>query len=157
MSYLIDIQHASEKTVPVTDDEIIDFATLALKECLAKAELTIRLVDAEEITHLNHTYRKKNKPTNVLAFRSNIPAHIELDYPFIGDVIICPQVLATEAQELHKSDKEHWSLIVIHGVLHLLGFDHIDEKDAEVMQAIEVRLLKQLGFEDPYLKGINLD
>jgi len=107
-------------------------------------------VDSEEITYLNHAYRKKNKPTNVLAFPANLPDNIGLDYPLLGDVIICPLVLKQESLSLDKPLTAHWAHIVIHGVLHLLGYDHINEEDADKMQAVEIKLLTQLGFDNPY-------
>ena len=150
MSYHIDIQHASEDSPPVTDEYLRNWAILALKSHRETAELTLRLVDSEEITELNHLYRKKNKPTNVLAFPATYPSHIELPYPLLGDVIICPAVLYQESQTLNKPLIAHWAHIVIHGVLHLLGYDHIKDDDTKKMQAIETELLADLGFDNPY-------
>jgi probable rRNA maturation factor len=150
MSYYIDIQHACESPLPVTDDMLNYWAQLSLKPYCDTAELTLRFVDAEEITHLNHHYRKKNQPTNVLAFPATYSNEVELDYPLLGDVIICPSVLEEESKALNKPLTDHWAHIVIHGVLHLLGYDHIEEEDATVMQAIETQLLAQLGFDNPY-------
>lgn len=150
MTYHIDIQHACEELIPVSDDSLSQWAKLALVDHMPSAELTLRLVDSEEITYLNHAYRKKNKPTNVLAFPANLPDNIELDYPLLGDVIICPLVLKQESLSLDKPLTAHWAHIVIHGVLHLLGYDHINEEDADKMQAVEIKLLTQLGFDNPY-------
>jgi probable rRNA maturation factor len=150
MTYYVDIQNATESPLPLTEQELTQLAKLALKDNLKTAELTIRIVNSEEMIHLNHTYRKQNKITNVLAFPSSIPDHIELDCPLLGDVIICPEVLFNESQQLNKSLKEHWSLIVIHGVLHLLGYDHIKDDDAAVMQSLEVKLLNEMGYSNPY-------
>ncbi|KTD36220.1 metal-dependent hydrolase [Legionella nautarum] len=158
MSYHIDLQHACDAPIPVSDESLQTWAQLALLEHMDSAELTLRLVDSTEITDLNHTYRQQNKPTNVLAFPSELPDSIELDYPLLGDVIICPQVLLQESQELGKSLEEHWAHIVIHGVLHLLGYDHIKDSDAEIMQALEVKLLSKLGFANPYqTEGDNVE
>lgn len=150
MNYLIDIQNASNERLPISEEELTRLALLALKQEVDQAELTIRLVSPEEMIELNHTYRKQNKTTNVLAFPSNIPKDIPLEYPLLGDVIICPQVLQQESKELHKTLEAHWALIVIHGVLHLLGYDHIKEEDAQIMQAIEIKLLTEIGFTNPY-------
>lgn len=150
MNYHIDLQHACHDSIPVPDELLIRWAELTLANDMESAELTLRLVDEEEITHLNHTYRKQNKPTNVLAFPSSLPEGITLDFPLLGDVIICPSVLHKESQELGKSLDEHWAHIVIHGVLHLLGYDHIKDNDAEIMQAIEIKILANLGFTNPY-------
>lgn len=150
MTYLIDIQNASNKRLPLTRAQLKQLASMALQGHRDKAELTIRLVDANDMIAMNHHYRRQNKLTNVLAFPSAIPKMIELEVPFLGDIIICPDVLRTESKQLHKTLKAHWSLIVIHGVLHLLGYDHIKEKDANIMQAIEIKLLAELGFDNPY-------
>ena len=150
MSYHIDIQHASADTIPVTDEVLAHWATLPLSKQNDSAELTLRLVDSEEITALNHLYRKKNKATNVLAFPADHPENVELEYPLLGDVIICPAVLKQESETLNKPLTAHWAHIVIHGVLHLLGYDHIKEDDAMIMQTIETQLLASLGIDDPY-------
>ncbi|KTC92968.1 MULTISPECIES: rRNA maturation RNase YbeY [Legionella] len=158
MSYHIDLQHACDEPIPVSDESLRTWAELALLEHMDSAELTLRLVDPTEITDLNHTYRHQNKPTNVLAFPSELPDNIELDYPLLGDVIICPLVLQQESQESGKSLQEHWAHIVIHGVLHLLGYDHIKDSDAGIMQALEVKLLSKLGFANPYqTEGDNVE
>lgn len=150
MTYNIDIQYACTDSIPVSDENINKWAELALKTERKQAELTLRFVDKEEMTQLNHAYRQKNKPTNVLAFPANLPRDIASEYPLIGDVIICPAVLGQESQSLNKPINEHWAHIIIHGVLHLLGHDHIEEQDAVEMQAIEIKLLAKLGFENPY-------
>lgn len=158
MNYHIDIQNASESDLPITEEEMSNFAMLALRDQIKSAELTIRLVDAEEMTHLNSTYRKQHKTTNVLAFPSHVPEHVELDFPLLGDVIICPEVLAEESKEQNKTIEEHWALILIHGVLHLLGYDHIKDEDAQVMQALEIKLLAERGYTNPYeTKGNELE
>ncbi|KTD15633.1 metal-dependent hydrolase [Legionella gratiana] len=150
MSYYVDIQNATAESLPISEDEIIRLALLTLKEYKKEAELTIRLVTPEEMTVLNRTYRKQNKTTNVLAFPSNLPPEVQLEYPLLGDVIICPQVLADESKQHNKTLESHWALIVIHGVLHLLGYDHIKDDDAAIMQSIEIKLLTELGFANPY-------
>ena len=158
MTYHIDIQNATESPLPLTEHELTQLAELALRDHLNNAELTMRIVNSEEMIYLNHAYRKKNKTTNVLAFPSSLPDHIELEYPLLGDIIICPEVLLTESQQFNKSLKEHWSLIVIHGVLHLLGYDHIKDDEASVMQSLEVKLLAEIGYSNPYnIEGIELE
>lgn len=158
MTYHIDIQNATEAPLPLTENELTNLAELALRDHQHDAELTIRLVDSEEMIYLNSTYRKQNKVTNVLAFPCSLPDNIELDCPLLGDIIICPEVLLTESQQFNKSLTEHWSLIVIHGVLHLLGYDHIKDDDASVMQSIEVKLLTEIGYANPYnIEGIELE
>ncbi len=151
MTYYIDVQNATEEELPLSENELISLASLALKNGYETAELTIRLVKPEEMINLNLTYRQQNKTTNVLAFPSCIPKEVELESPLLGDVIICPEVLLLESKALKKILKEHWSLIVIHGVLHLLGYDHIEDADAEKMQGLEIKLLEELGYTNPYV------
>lgn len=150
MQYYLDIQHASDLDAPVTDDTLYQWVCETLKSLRSTAELTLRLVNTAEISHLNKTYRQKEGATNVLAFPATYPDTISLDYPFLGDIIICPDILAQEARSLDIPLTEHWAHIVIHGVLHLLGYDHIKEDDATLMQTLEIKLLAELGFANPY-------
>lgn len=150
MNYHIDIQNATDTPLPVSEEEISNLVILALRDQISAAELTIRLVNADEMIHLNHTYRKQNKTTNVLAFPCSLPDNIELDFPLLGDVIVCPEVLIEESRQCDKTIQEHWALILIHGVLHLLGYDHIRDEDAKIMQALEIKLLAERGYSNPY-------
>jgi probable rRNA maturation factor len=110
-------------------------------------DLTIRIVDAEESRSLNHRYRGKDKPTNVLSFHGD--AELESE-PVLGDLVICAPVVAAEAVEQGKTARAHWAHMVVHGCLHLLGHDHEKEREARRMEALEVSILKRLGFPDPY-------
>ncbi|MFP3977795.1 rRNA maturation RNase YbeY [Marinobacter sp. KMM 10035] len=112
------------------------------------SEVTIRIVDTEESQTLNHQYRGKDKPTNVLSFPFEAPAGITV--PLAGDLVICAPVVENEALEQHKEPSTHWAHMVVHGMLHLQGYDHIDDEDAEAMEALEIRLLAQFGFGNPY-------
>ena len=150
MMIQLDIQHATTTPPPVSDEQIASWVDAALLPHRDKTELTVRLVEVEEITHLNQTYRKKNKRTNVLAFPSNLPDAIPLEYPFLGDIVVCPAVLKEESLVLETSLTAHWAHIVVHGVLHLLGYDHINEADADVMESLEIKTLATLGFDNPY-------
>ena len=150
MTYHVDIQHASNMLPPVSDSAIIGWVTHTLTNRIDSGEITLRVVDEEEIETLNETYRKIKKPTNVLAFPADYPEEIELDCNLLGDIIICPAVLSRESLALNINPEAHWAHIVIHGVLHLLGYDHIKQQDADKMQPIEIELLRLLGFENPY-------
>jgi probable rRNA maturation factor len=112
------------------------------------SEVTIRIVGALESQGLNHEYRGKDRPTNVLSFPFEAPAGITV--PLVGDLVICAPVVEKEAGEQHKTMAAHWAHMVVHGMLHLQGYDHIEDKDAEVMEDVEIRLLKQLGYDNPY-------
>ena len=150
MNSSIDIQHASTTKAPISDEILMQWIQLVLPAALAHAELTLRLVDISEMTTLNQTYRQQNKATNVLAFPSNLPDDIQLDQPFLGDVVICPDVLSSEQHDLSVPLIAHWAHIVIHGVLHLLGYDHQGVSDTLDMQRLEIEALAQLGFHNPY-------
>lgn len=117
------------------------------------AELTIRVVDEAESRALNATYRAKDKPTNVLSFVfEQPPAMSEMEgvFPYLGDLVICASVVEAEAKAQNKPLEAHWAHMVVHGTLHLQGFDHIDDVDAEEMEALEIRILAGLGFANPY-------
>ncbi|MGM0766943.1 MAG: rRNA maturation RNase YbeY [Pseudomonadota bacterium] len=112
------------------------------------SEVTIRIVGGDESAELNFQYRGKSGPTNVLSFPFEAPAGITV--PLAGDLVICSPVVEKEAKDQKKSLEAHWAHMVVHGMLHLQGYDHIDDHDAEVMEALEVRLLEQLGYGNPY-------
>ena len=111
-------------------------------------ELSIRIVDAAEGRALNRDYRGKDYATNVLSFGADLPPGVQL--PLIGDIVICAPVVVREAAEQGKPPRDHWAHLTVHGVLHLLGHDHIIEAEAEVMEALETRILAGLGIADPY-------
>jgi len=148
MSIELDIQRASDAPDQPDDDSFLRWVGLALGAGTDR-ELTIRLVDMDEGQSLNHTYRGKDYATNVLSFPADLPP--ELDLPLLGDLVVCAPVVAREATEQHKQLNAHWAHMVIHGCLHLLGYDHIDDADADEMEALERELLAQLSIADPYL------
>ncbi|MDP4529850.1 rRNA maturation RNase YbeY [Alkalimonas delamerensis] len=145
----LDLQQATDAAELPTESQFQTWASLALADYRDQAELTIRLVDSEESRQLNHQYRGKNKATNVLSFPFQCPPGLEL--PLLGDLVICAEVVATEAKAQGKTAEAHWAHMVIHGCLHLLGFDHIKEDEAEQMEQLEIDLLAKLGFNNPYL------
>lgn len=112
------------------------------------AELTVRVVSAAEMAELNGTYRHKAGPTNVLSFESG---HSEEEGGgYLGDIVLCPEVVEREASEQNKALEAHWAHMLVHGTLHLLGYDHIDESEAQQMEKLEVDIMKTLKFSDPY-------
>jgi len=112
-------------------------------------EVAIRIVDADEGKALNRQYRGRDYATNVLSFPADFPPGVAL--PLIGDLVICAPVVAREAADQGKKPADHWAHMTVHGTLHLLGYDHIEDAEAEAMEALETRILAGLGISDPYL------
>lgn len=111
-------------------------------------ELTIRVVDKAEIQQLNLSYRQQDKPTNVLSFPFEAPPQVVL--PLLGDLLICQAVVVDEAVQQQISLESHWAHMVVHGTLHLLDYDHLDDQQAEEMELLEIKVLQQLGYANPY-------
>lgn len=166
MNLTVDIQRVCEDDDQPPPPKIRQWVEAALTHCAlnnspasrppndanaasVSAELTVRIVDEREIRELNLSYRGMDKPTNVLSFPADLPDHIDL--PLLGDVVICAAVVKREAEQQHKVAEHHWAHMVIHGCLHLLGYDHIDDDDAATMEALEVAILEDLNIPDPYL------
>jgi probable rRNA maturation factor len=124
------------------------FAEAALKGRREDGELSIRVVDSDEGQALNREYRGRDYATNVLSFPAELPPGVPL--PILGDLVLCAPVIAREASEQGKALKHHYAHMVVHGVLHLLGYDHMQDAEAEAMEAIECEILASLGMPDPY-------
>jgi len=148
MPIIVDIDNATVNAWVPTQAAFEEWVTLALQNH-SPAEISIRIVDESESAHLNLTYRGKTGATNVLSFPADIPEVVQSD--LLGDLVICATVLAAEAVTQGKPLQAQWAHITIHGVLHLLGYDHINDDDAAVMEQLEINLLKQLGYDNPYL------
>lgn len=123
-------------------------AVLARHPGETRHELTVRLVAADESQALNRDYRGRDKPTNVLSFPFESPPGIVL--PLLGDLVICHPVVVDEAAEQAKRLGDHYAHMVVHGTLHLLGYDHLEDDEAEAMEALERDILAELGIADPY-------
>jgi len=145
----VDIERACDEPVPA-EDEFRRWigAAMASQPSRGDTEIGLRLVDVEEMARLNATYRGKPGPTNVLSFPADLPA--ELGLPLLGDIAICAPVVRQEAQEQHKSLAAHWAHMAIHGTLHLLGYDHVDEDEAVEMETLESAILADLHYPCPY-------
>jgi probable rRNA maturation factor len=166
MSAVLDLQLASEQSdIPAQNDfvEWLDQVFAALN--IADKEITIRIVDEPESQQLNYQYRSKNSSTNVLSFPFEMPDFMGLvddnddeqnnsladaEFNLLGDLVICAPVVTKEAQQQNKPLLHHWAHMVVHGTLHLLGYDHINDDDAEHMEALERQILQQLAIDDPY-------
>ncbi len=147
---ILDLQVACESPEGLPQEAQIqrwlDAAILPFQE---EAEVTVRLVDETESHDLNLTYRGKDKPTNVLSFPFEAPPGMEM--PLLGDLVICRQVVEREAPEQDTPLDAHWAHMVVHGSLHLLGYDHIEDDEAEEMESLETEIMLALGYADPYI------
>ena len=145
---LVDVQWAVDQTGLPKETDIQAWVNLVVSEHQPEAELTVRIVDEQEMAELNKQYRDKDKTTNVLSF----PAEKDLPVPIplLGDLVICAEVVAKEAAEQNKSLIAHWAHMVVHGTLHLLGYDHIEHEQAELMEQKEISYMQKLGFPNPY-------
>ena len=131
--------------------DIATWASVALGRRAAGHELGVRVVGPAESRRLNSRFRGKDQPTNVLSFpAASIPLPPSSDPRPLGDLVICPQVLRAEAREQQKSLRAHWAHLVVHGALHLIGYDHEREAQASRMERREIRVLRTLGFANPY-------
>lgn len=147
---LLDIQFADDcdrRDLPA-DDSIRAWIVATLAARSTPVQLTVRIVGMAESRQLNENYRHREGPTNVLSFPFSEPGLLQP--PLLGDVVICAPLVAEEAQEQAKSLEAHWAHLVIHGVLHLLGFDHQKAHEACEMEQREKDILRSLGYPDPY-------
>ena len=146
---ILDLQIAvSDSNDIPSQDKIQQWLTFILPQFVNEAELTIRIVDEQESQYLNNLYRHKDRPTNVLSFPFESP--VEMETPLLGDLVICKQIVQKEALEQNKSLESHWAHMIVHGCLHLLGYDHIDDNEAQEMESIEIDIMAALGFANPY-------
>lgn len=143
----VDIQRVVEAPGIPGDDALALWADKAWQRGCS-SEVTIRIVGREESAELNNQYRHKSGPTNVLSFPFEAPAGITV--PLAGDLVVCAPVVADEARDQGKTLTAHWAHMLVHGVLHLQGYDHLNDADAEIMESLEIRLLDGLGFGNPY-------
>ncbi|MCO4838274.1 MAG: rRNA maturation RNase YbeY [Oceanospirillaceae bacterium] len=159
---IIDLQVASQSEHLPTLAQLEEWSQLAIQSPDAEAEITIRIVDDAESHELNLQYRGKDKPTNVLSFAFEQPQvddpelaaqmAAELgDINYLGDLVINAPLVAQEATRQHKPVAHHWAHLVIHGTLHLQGFDHIQEAQAQEMEALEAQILSSLNIPNPYI------
>ncbi len=158
----VDIEcHYADVTVPGNTElvrwvkQTIQFLnkTDLLENC--SIELAIVIVEKTESQLLNAEYRQQDYPTNVLSFPFDTPdifkQHQQTN--ILGDIVICAPVIELESQQQNKTFQQHWAHMVVHGVLHLLGYDHINSRDAQIMESLEIKILDQLGYQNPYMES----
>jgi probable rRNA maturation factor len=145
----IEIQTIANDAALPNPEQIQQWIDSALHDYPDNTEIVVRIVDELESAQLNQQYRHKSGPTNILSFPADLPEGIDLD--LLGDLVICAPIIEQEALSQHKNPLDHWAHIIIHGTLHLLGYDHIDSNDAEIMEAKEINILQNLSINNPYL------
>ena len=149
MAYQIDIESNSQSQQIPPRNELECWIGAALhSQQLEEAEVSLYIVDEHESQELNKQYRGKDYPTNVLSFPADIPE--EVGIPLLGDLVVCAPVVEREAQEQGKALAAHWAHMLVHGSLHLLGFDHLEDIEAEDMEALETEIITGLGYPAPY-------
>ena len=159
VSAILDLQLATTSpAIPTEADIQLWLDSVLTQQNLPEKEITVRLVDKDESQALNLEYRGKDKPTNVLSFPFEMPEiftqqqddSAEPIPDLLGDLVICCQVVEEEAKQQNKANLDHWAHMIVHGSLHLIGFDHIKEAEAEEMEELEITILKKLAIDDPY-------
>jgi len=156
MPMFLTVQREVESALTPTDEQFLAWVEESQVDPILSIEITLRIVDKAEIQSLNKLYRGKDKPTNVLSFMSEVP---EGSSPtqVLADVIICADIVAEEAQEFGKKLDDRWAHMVVHGCLHIQGYDHEQKDEQEFMEAEEIRILRGLGIRDPYHSDTDLD
>jgi probable rRNA maturation factor len=152
----LDLQIASEileKNLGIPEKALIEqwiLTTLSSANLSGDNQLTVRVVDEPEIKTLNETYRHKPGVTNVLSFPFEAPPEVPI--PLLGDIVICAPVVLQEARLQHKQLLNHWAHMIVHGTLHLLGYDHLSEQQADEMETMEIEILAEFGIPNPYIE-----
>ena len=153
MTPRVEVQRANPDIIAPDDDFIRAWVVRALEAGAAPpaAEVSVRIVAADEMRALNRDYRDKDKPTNVLSFPAGqVTGLPEAESMPIGDIVVCADVVSNEAAEQGKASPDHWAHMLVHGTLHLLGFDHEADAEAAAMETLESRILAEQGVADPY-------
>ena len=148
----IDVEISISENIQAGDDvpeqELLQRWAIAAYLSDIPAVVSMLLTDIDEMQQLNKQYRDKDQPTNVLSFPMQLP--VETDVILLGDIALCVPVIKQEAEQQSRSEMSHWAHMVVHGMLHLQGYDHVNSDEAEEMEQLEIKILRQLGFADPY-------
>jgi probable rRNA maturation factor len=154
MTAKVDVQIAADgESIPDSDD-IAVWVSRSVQAAghTDEAEVSVRVVNAAEMQQLNNEFREQNQPTNVLSFPAGeiegLPSDADLP---LGDIVVCAAVVHEEAQDQGKPAADHWAHMIVHGTLHLLGFDHENDSDAAAMESLEIQILMDHGITNPYL------
>ncbi len=148
MTISVDLQVSEDAGDAPDADRVRRWVTAALADRRRRAQVSLRVTGRDEMSELNRRYRGRQGPTNVLSFPAELPAEVRT--PLLGDIVICAPVVAEEARAQGKPALAHWAHLVVHGTLHLIGYDHVEASDARRMEAVETDVLAGLGYADPY-------
>jgi probable rRNA maturation factor len=149
MNLQLSVQYGAARAGLPAKSSLQRWASAALRGVGRGVALGVRIVGAAESAELNRRFRRKHGPTNVLSFPFEAPPGMRSEV--LGDLVICAPVVRREARAQRKPERAHWAHMVVHGILHLRGYDHLNRRDATVMEKKEIRILKELGFANPYL------
>jgi len=144
----LDVQNVSKSSYVPSQELFQKWFDTVLQNSTEDSEIVIRVVDESEMIQFNEQYRHQKGVTNILSFPFDIPEGVDSD--LLGDLLVCAPVVEYEAQQQSKRLEHHWAHMIIHGILHLLGYDHINDEDAEEMEALEIQLLKKIKINNPY-------
>ena len=153
MNYL-DFQVVSKSKSLPSKEQFQCWVDAILSDESQNSEIVIRIIDEAEMILFNEQYRDKKGPTNILSFPFDVPEGIESD--LLGDLLVCAPIVEKESQQQKKILDHHWAHMIVHGVLHLLGYDHINESDAEEMETLEIEILIKIKIENPYEEKSNI-
>ncbi len=148
MSIAVDLQVSEDAGDVPSAEEFRHWVTAALADRRRRAQVSLRITGRDEMRDLNRRYRDRPGATNVLSFPADLPAEVRT--PLLGDVVVCAPIVAEEARAQGKTELAHWAHLVVHGTLHLIGYDHVEAHDARRMEAVETDVLARLGYADPY-------
>ncbi len=144
----VDFQVVSESAHLPSQNLLQKWVDTVLTDTTEDSEIVIRIVDEVEMIQFNEQYREKKGATNILSFPFELPEGI--DSQLLGDLLVCAPIVELEAQQQNKSLNHHWAHMIVHGVLHLIGYDHINDREAEEMEALEKKILKSIKINNPY-------
>jgi probable rRNA maturation factor len=148
VALMVEVQILTRKGRPPARERLVEWARAAWRHPSRDGEVVLRITDEAESRRLNHDYRGKDHPTNVLSFPFDPPPEVDQDH--VGDLVVCAPLVAQEAREQGKSADAHWAHMIVHGMLHLQGHDHATDQQAMAMEALETDILGGLGFPPPY-------
>ena len=145
---VLEIQNESQSSLIPQKKQFKYWLDAVLKNDNQDSEIVIRIVDKDEMIKFNEQYRDKIGSTNILSFPFEVPVGVESE--LLGDLLVCAPVVEEEAELQNKKLEQHWAHLIIHGILHLLGYNHSDDVEAEEMEALEINILSTIGINNPY-------